>query len=358
MEGGLTGPFADVLARYRERFNAAFAQYRRRNPRLDGDAFGRHLQRRVAPLVDRGVTDFGADADGLGRAFYEVSLELTALGGLGSAPRFPALARAWEVLLPRMLPMVARQPRRMLDAVGNALINLESQDGVRADFWLDRMSALASEEQDPDRFLDLGRVVAWRAGMAHYRNRALSLAESIPGRQFAAIFGLRQGFDDDDRRQVVAKLCQDRWYDPSADPSLRIEPKPRGALAIVAACGGFAGFGGPFHSVPRVRVADDVLVAFDGTQLWELHADIFGSVLARIHPRPEQRRSAGSRDFTIDRRGMVRKVNGPREYAYIFDELARSASSAALDDTLAVCLPHSHYIFLVAHPSGGDYGPS
>jgi hypothetical protein len=355
MEGDLTGPFAGVLARHRDRFNAAFAQARRRNARLDADWFGRHLRDRVAPLVDRSVSAHDADADTVGRALYDLSLALLSLGGLGPEPRFPAVGRSWEALLPALLPLLADEPRKLVSALGNALINLSSQPGARADFWLERMTDLAPFASDTDSYLKIGRVVAWRAGMAHYRTKALALAETTTKDVFTRIFGLREDLNTIERRQALANLQQDRWYDPAADPSLRIKPKPKGALGIVAACGGFAGFGGPFHSPPRVRVADGVLVAFDGSQLWELHADVFGAVLARIHPRPSQRRSAGSRDFTIGRDGMVRK-KGQREYAYILDELAKSASSAALPDTLAVCLPHSHYIYLVAHPHGGDYG--
>lgn len=75
MEGRITGPFADLLAREREEFNQKFVDAGRTNRRLQPGAFMDHLARVVAPVVNGAVGKGPADTGEIGSALYELSLD-------------------------------------------------------------------------------------------------------------------------------------------------------------------------------------------------------------------------------------------------------------------------------------------
>jgi hypothetical protein len=119
----------------------------------------------------------------------------------------------------------------------------------------------------------------------------------------------------------------------------------------VAAVGGFRGFGGPFLRTPRVAWANGRFLAGDGEESWVLTADAFGATFHRSDATPEGRgRTAG---FRIDRRGKVTRGKQTR----VFAEFQDYTSAADDETTLAVTVPRSHRVYLVAlaetEPEGG-----
>jgi hypothetical protein len=325
---------ARVLASNRPRYNAAFAGARRGHPRLDQAAFEAFLcgplnriatalavrrPDRVAPVVD---------------VLFDVGIELLAANLLGPDTRYPAVAKAWDALLPACAALAADDPRRVAAAVSNALFNLERQKPGAGDRWLDAAQLLAAACETLDTFLDSLLVAGWRCGLAHYRDAALERWRSLPAPIARIALGLSP--DGTSPTDLGAQLT-DPWWRPAANSQ-----PPR--LQIVARVGGFRGLGGPFVRPPQVACVGDQLLAFDRDSCWTIHADAFGSMLTRFGSDPPANGDLPIASFTVDKAGTVLR----RGVSARFDELRDATSFAATPWTLAVTVRHSHLVHLVA----------
>jgi len=169
--------FADALEENRARFNALFAEARLRNASLDGDAFLAFLGSGVAPIVAAAPPE---RAEAVVRALYALALDLFGKEVVGPRARAPLIAEGWRVLGPALARQVATEPERVMGALTNALYNLSQTPGARGREWLSGMLALAPQCADVAMLLTVGQVLAWRAGLAHYRTGALALCAGLP----------------------------------------------------------------------------------------------------------------------------------------------------------------------------------
>ena len=338
-EGGrIEGPFAEALERNRAELNARFAQARRLNRRLDPDEFLALLRLLVAPIV-RACAAVRLDRlDAVADALYNASLDLLGHDCLGSSSRYPLIAEAWKWLLPVAAPFVADDPQLVIPLVSNAVYNLSNEPGARGHDWIQRMVAIAPMCASTAELLEAGKVVAWCCGMAHYRASALKAWNELPARLMSATLGIETP------AAAVASLAQalqDPWWKPGAglaQPAIRM-------LAVVGRPGGFRGFGGPFITPPEVAVVDGMLYVFDNESCWTLHADCFGATFQRFgRDLPKGLGPARHAAFEIAPDGTV--VRGRLKAN--FDYLGGLSSSASTASTLAVTLPRSHHVFLVA----------
>ena len=158
--------------------------------------------------------------------------------------------------------------------------------------------------------------------MSHYRKGALAAAKVLPPELAEAAF------------QAPVEMA-DRWQ---SDPWAQAGGHEN--LSIVARAGAFRGFGGRFIRPPKVWSTAGQLFANDGEGTWQLIADRFGCVFIRQDSPPRNEPS----NVTVKSDGSV---NFPDQRT-IFAELA-SATSFAFDGvTLAVTIPTSHAVHLVA----------
>lgn len=300
-EEGLSPAFAAVLEDRRERYNAAFTAARHRRPALKGPAFLEHLRLRVDPIVAAMPLEGRAPACD---ALYDLSLELV---GCDLFNRYPAVSEGWRRLLPHVAPLLAANPRRLAASLTNALSNL-SEQGARATWWLERMLTL--RVGDVDTLLSVGQVLAWRAGLPHYRAGALDLCARLD----PALTGVGGDLD---------ALRADPWLTPD-------NPDPGARPRVVFRVGGFRGFGGPFIAPPEVRYAgDNRFFVGDGECWWLLIADGYGTSLHRLAQEPAGLCSEGP-----DARAVR--------------ELRDISSEASGTRSLAVARRLSHYVWVCA----------
>jgi hypothetical protein len=335
------GPLAEALARNRATFNARFAAARAAGGRIDGPAFLEHLAAVVEPLVRGAAACHPERVDAVTSALYQNSLELFAVGLAGPQSRCPEVAEAWRTLLAAAPKLLAREPERLAASVSNAVYTLAGIGGARPQEWVARMTRLAPQCQSVGELLECGRVAAWLAGVPAYRAAALETAGRLPPRLAVGALGLPSGLPPDAVAQALELLARDPWSGPAdvtASPT---------RLGIVKQVGAFRGFGGSFVRPPLVRAAQGELHVSDGAGHWRLLADRHGAMLVRL---PTSSASANAaRQPSIDRDGSVRW--GDRHAAFAM--LANSTSHAADAHTLAVTIPTSHHVFLVA-PVAGD----
>ena len=313
---------AQALERGRERYNAAYHAARRGGAAMDPQAFLQHIQAVVVPIVDAVSTPMAERTAGVLDALYSVSIQLFCTSLLGPGAKNPAVNRVWTELLPALTHLLVRDPQRLVAALSNAAHNIAATPEAKLDFWVKDLLRLAPHCTDVSDLLEAGKIAAWRAGMAHYRKGALAAAKVLPPALAEASL------------QAPVEMAE-RWQsDPWAELGGRVN------LSIVGRAGAFRGFGGKFIRPPTVQSTAGQLFANDGEGTWQLIADRFGCVFIRhdVPPRNEQS-------------GVTVKFDGlvvfPDQRA-MFSELA-SATSFAFDGvTLAVTIPTSHAVYLVA----------
>jgi hypothetical protein len=320
---------ARALERRREHYNALFSEAQGRSAQLDGRDMLDHLRRRVAPVV-AALPELGADAeDRVLEALYRASLEL--LGrGLGGRSAAGSINAVWELLLPALAHVVAVAPRRVVAALSNAAFNLDQTPGARPSEWLELLLAASSRVGDVESLLAAGQVAAWRAGLSHYRAGARERCRALAPDVLSALLGSGE--------TRLERLSSRRFVYPDGD-ALR--------LRAVARLGGFSGFGAQFAAPPRLGTAGGVLIASDPVASWEIHADAFGALLRRA-PAGTVHGPTSAGSFQVAADGRV-EHGGLSER---FPAIAGARELAADGDLLAVVLPRSHQLLLIAVTRG------
>jgi hypothetical protein len=324
--------FFDVLRSERDALNAAFAAARRQFPALAEDAFKSFLIERVAPLAGFAERHARERVAPVVLAAYEVGLELVGQNLAGPGARHPAVDHLFQLVLPACMGLVSRHPLAIMAALSNAAHHLASTSGARAGFWIDELARTGPRAAEIDELLALGQVLAWRAGLAHFRSGALAACSRLPEPLARAALGLDAA---QDLASVRARLEHDPWFDPA-------HPNKNPAARWV---GAFRGFGGLFEEPPRVSTSAGQILVESGPLAWLLTADAFGATFHRATEaevatrlRPALPAAIGFDDGTV------------RYYGHALPLIARGAptTAAALPHTLAITFATTHELALCA----------
>lgn len=329
---------AEALRANREAFNRRFVQRQRAGATIDPIAFQRHLRTTVNELIQKVAAVQPERIPAAVDALFDASLDLFAAGLLGPEPKHPHVAAAWTAVLPQAARLLARDPVRIVGSVSNAADYLANHAGARPTEWIELMSVLSPECGSVAEWLNAGKVAAWRAGVVRFRSEALRISHELPAKLAARCLGLPDDIAEGDVGSAINRLAADCWLHPSNSTPQQADR----SLQIVRSVGEFRGFGGPCLRPPKVTLQSDGLVITDGDSDWRLFADVFGTFWQRIpHSSTKATRSTG---VLIDARGRI-SWNGMTQQ---FDDLAESNSHACDGQTLAVTLPTSYHVFLVA----------
>jgi hypothetical protein len=340
MEVMINEAFAEALKNNRDQLNTKFAYARHAYPKLDAEAFKEHLRLMVAPIIESVNRVAAKNVEEVLITLYDFSLELLGKGMLGAETRYPALMRGWNQIFATFPHLLAQDPVAFAGSIANALFNLSINQNTRPDFWINEMLSLGWKCTDVEVFLEVGKIVAWRAGMAHYREGALETCLKLEAKLARAALCIGDGIDKP-IEAIVERLKNDPWLAPWAAVN---ESRNNKRLKIASVVGAFRGFGGLFVSPPEVIWSRGDFYVFDNENCWLMTADLFGATLHRIGanlPTPEKSAQA---IFKFDKDGRV-TADGLQ---MVFAELKSPSSFAADEKTLAVTSPVSFGVYLVA----------
>ncbi|MDN2674321.1 hypothetical protein OX459_23280 [Janthinobacterium sp. SUN026] len=315
--------FATILASGRAQFNGRAAEARRRFPALDMAAFGAFLYDGVDPLVVAVAAAAPERVGGVTLAAYDMALELVGHGLAGPAAKNPFLNSVWRELAPSFAPLLATAPVNVLGMLSNAAIHISSVAGARPAQWQAGMAAVAPQVGSVAQLRAVGQVLAWRAGVAHFRQGALAAADTLPHALALAAFG-EPGAQ---WPQVHAQLMANPWRGNAEGREF----------------GSFSGLGGDFGAPPQVRATLDGFVVRSAERHYLLVADAYGAVL----------HSATAQEFELAQTGVPASVRldgatvhvGARSIA--LDLPAGDIAIAANAHTLAITSPWTHAIRLL-----------
>lgn len=311
-------PLAQALAAGRSRFNARVAETRHRHPGFDDTAFAGflgHALDRVVQAVDAVAPErvYAATIAG-----YDMALELVAQGLAGPGARQPWVDQVWLELAPRHAQLLAAQPQAVLGALSNAAIQLGQWPQVRVADWLQSMTTLAGAVADLTQLRALGQLLAWRAGMVHYRRGALAAADALPPTLALTALGARPTEDWPALRDA---LLADPWHGASDLPASGVQ------------IGAFSGFGGSFAQPPELRASAEGFVVRSADRHYLLIADRHGAVLLPASAAEFEGASANS-------------VTAPPQHVAALGWPAESLAAMASERTLALSSPFTHAIAL------------
>jgi len=263
---------------------------------------------------------------------YGVGLELLSQRLAGPRAHSPALDNGFQQLFPILARFIARAPDAVLPRLCNALHQLATVPGVRPDEWCSALARLAPSIENAEHLLGTGQILAWLAGLAHYRASALALCRSLPVNLVLNALGVPGA----DLPATLVRLEQDPWFVPSA-PGL--------GFRLVGSVGSFRGFGGAFLAPPQVTRVGQQLFVVSGDDAWLLALDAFGCTLHRA--RPEDLVGAS---FDVERPGLSIEPTLVTGYGKSLPLQNTGALSSVVgnSNTLLFATAHSYAVTVVA----------
>ena len=264
----VSAPFARILADRRAWFNDRVAEVRRRVPGFDCDAFGAFVATTIDPIVERVAVVAPERAATVAQMAFEMAITLCAQRLIGPQARASLLGRVWSDLFPELARVIADAPEEVLGALSNAAVHLAGNPQLRGQEWLQHMQALAPRAASAADLFNLGKLLAWRCGAAHFRTGALLAADELPEALAVAAVGGEPGLVWADLRACFAA---DPWWPPGG----------AGNSHGMHEIGDFSGFGGIFPQPPEVRASAEGFWVRSADRHCLLIADAWGAVL---HP--------------------------------------------------------------------------
>jgi hypothetical protein len=328
---------ASVLRSGRTEFNARFAAARRLHPDLQPEAFAMFLETAMNDLICE-VEKIRADrlAEVVMTA-YDAGLELVSQKLAGPGAKTPIVEEAWRRILPKIASLVASSPGSLIPAVCNAVHQLSVTPGAHTAQWIDSMENLGRQCSDPDTFLKLGQLCAWRAGLAHFRQNAIAIADALP--ETLVLVAMRAPANSK-WTDIRPKLVANPWFDPAS-----VTENSR-TIRVIAQVGAFRGFGGLFTQPPLVTSTGEHFLVQSNEDCWLLIADAFG---ATFHRASKQEFDVATRANRLPNTLKITQskveFNGRR---IEFDGVGEFSSGAGNETTLALTSRLSHSIILVA----------
>lgn len=260
----ISAVFASLLASGRAQFNLRALDARRRFPALDMQQFSAFLHDGLDPLAVAVAAAAPERAGSFTVAAYDMALELVAHGLAGPAAKNPFLNTVWRELAPCFAPLLASAPVPVLGMLSNAAIHVSGVAGARPAQWRDEMATIAPQLASVAELRAVGQILAWRAGIAHFRLGAIAAADSLPPHLALAVFGEPCA----DWPQLRAQLLENPWRGNAQGREF----------------GAFTGLGGDFATPPQVRATHDGFIVFSGERHYLLVADAHGAVLHGATP--------------------------------------------------------------------------
>ncbi len=77
------------------------------------------------------------------------------------------------------------------------------------------LARMGARCQSVAELLQVGQVLAWRAGLTLLRSRVLETLTQLPRELACSALGLTETADDPAWSAILERLTRDRWYEPT-----------------------------------------------------------------------------------------------------------------------------------------------
>jgi hypothetical protein len=275
--------FAESLERNRTALNSAFDYFSSGDSSSDPEDVLNIFTGLLNPLFDEelNVTDKTVIS------VFKSLLKLKSKGLIGKNGRFRDLEKHLYSIAAFHKRLLSDHGGLFLISIFNALLNLHGKNITPIEKWVSILSTL-----DPDiefgTFRKAGFILAWRCGAASGRESAAELIGTLDHEILKTVFELKN-IDDSAVKKLHEIITNEPWRDPT-DFSLG----ESATIPVFRTAGGFSGYGREFRSLPAAALIDDCIYATDGSEVFKLHADYYGTELIRDNEiKPESIRPGG-----------------------------------------------------------------
>lgn len=259
-----------ILRERRHAYNFRWSEARSRFPHLSSTDAASFFVHDLSPLIDALsiLPSVGSDQlESICDIAVEVGVKATGLRLLGVNAAESWITELWRNTFPALTMHLSNDPLTVIAELSHATAQFSAHRASRPQQWLRLLTVLGPKAADLAQLRLLGKVLAWRSGLAHYRTGALAAADQLPTELVEAAL------------QIPTSQSWAEWRDPlnaSRWPGSRIE-----ATGLLAKVGAFRGFGGVFLEPPTLATRDGDLIARSGGDAWVICADLFGATLHR-----------------------------------------------------------------------------
>jgi len=322
----------------RETCNQMVSSVHHQYPQLDTDSFNEFLKECLDPIMEKFDGDSNQISFPVAYAGFKHGLQLATLNWLSDESKRNIVKCTWTEYYPCILPIVSAAPEKTFTKTSNILHQLS---GVNLRFplhWLNTMSSIASDCEDVQILDKAGAVCAWMAGLAHYREAALTQLKTLPAALHKKLFSLN---DVTDVEIHYAELTRNRW----ASNASIYSTEPDNLYKHQRRIGQSELLGGDFPSVPEVVTNGQQLFVKTGSTTWLLHADSFGTTLLP-HDEPDDR------DLSVTPNLL------PIKELDELKDIHNISSVAHLDDTIAITSPETYSVILISCPIAAESNPN
>ena len=323
----------------REKINQQFKKIKLQYPNLEDESVYALIKSTLVPCLDSFCSLPSNRFEELFNLVFETSLVLNAKNYLGRSAKTDILEKGWKKLIPGLQRLFLTDPPLFLSSVTNALIQFTRHPGSNPEQWIDLLLLRCREMTHLSVFFEFGKVAAWRSGLSHYRKSALQVLRNMDPLLAAQVLGPEYVKPGIPFEQWIQIIMEEPWFIPSVNN----DKETSFVVSKVARLGGHHEFGGCFSYPPRVIAKDDYFIGFDEEFSWMIFADLFGSTFI---PCPftkeiQKKNEKYAIDYQVSKQGKI-ILDG---FTNSFPELWDATSIAFNGKTLALTVPHSHYIF-------------
>lgn len=309
----LIAELSENSALYNQWFNESEIKF----GNLDSQVIVNWMIEVVEPII-KAVLDLNSTPEKIHEVVKALYIESLKLIGSGMAIRYKnEYKQAW-LLMTKMPHLVVKFPIKTIALLHDVLLKLEIYAPEKTIQWCKLVEISSTEIKTIEDFKIVGRIYAWKCGLAHLRIRLktdfVTLSESLQQTIFDAISSPKKSI----------QFFENPW--------LNTDIKFEGVQ------GGFKGMTGFFENPPVLAQIGDYIFATDSKSSYALFADQFGKVLLPAN-------TVDSTDITLNskRIGNLEKWLGKDNNQI---DTAKISSVVATQDTLVFTLQNSYFIYL------------
>jgi hypothetical protein len=249
------------------------------------------------------------------KALYQETLKLI---GSGLAIRYKEEYKEAWLLMGEMPNLTIKFPIKTILLLNDVLANLHLYAPEKITDWCRLMRSSSPEIKTIEDFKILGRMYAWKCGLAHLRIRLKTDFEELP-QNLQESLGSTLGLEE-----KTMQLFENPWTN--------------NCTKFEGVHGGFKGTAGFFEKPPKLAQIDGTIFVTDSKNSYALFADQFGKVLIAANTMEASAiLSNVKRVETLEK--WLGKDNEKIDGSTI-------SSFAATEDTLIFTLQNSYFLYL------------
>ena len=271
----------------------------------------------VEPIVEATVA-LNSATEKVHEVVKALYLEALKLIGSGLAIRYEDEYKAAWLLMAQMPNLVVKFPTKTISLLNDVLLNLHMYAPEKTMYWCKLIVSSRVEIKTIEDFKIVGRIYAWKCGLAHLRIRLNGdFAELSENLQRTIL----QNLDSD-------KTADDLFENPWSNRNIKFE----------GVQGGFVGTTGFFEHPPKLAQIGEHIFVSDSKSSYALFADQFGKVLLPANAVDAAYIVSKAKQLDTSEK-WIEKVNAEMDTSTI-------SSVVATKDTLFFTLQNSYFLYV------------